>query len=510
MKTWLKQLRMFSRVLRVKTVITIDRIDQEAIAKRLKVDKRARNEAQENRPETTAAGPDVHEQAIVTYCRGLLRAINAWYRHAFRLEQAQQDQAALHCAPERLEACYEAAQQALATHATTFRDPLLAARQRERRAFRQLKSFRDEHDLTREAHYPASLSLHYALLAVAVLGEGLLNCYFFARGSDYGLLGGFFEALMVAGVNVALAFLVGKVVRGLHSPSLTRVLAIAVGVLYVGVLIWFQLAVGHYRMALAGGTPELAVSQAMTHLTHEPLTISDFHTWLLMAVGVLCAIGAVIAGYTSDDPVMRYGAVTRHGKAAEAAYQGLKEQYVFGIHAIVELQLNAVESRMADAKAALTTYRASVAEAKHVGRNYMMACAALADACIALQQRYCAINSTVRTTPSPAYFAEPSSLPFTSDEFLHDELAAVAAAERSTTELLHQLSTLQVTADAVKGRLRALYAAHLHAAPAYFAAIEATVDGPTAQPAAGIAPEEKHVIPHSQEVSNGVSHAPSL
>lgn len=507
MKTWFQQFRMLTKVLGATTLITVEtHVDQEAIARQLEVDERARTEGRENRPASTAQGPDANEQTIVGHFRELWRKTQAWYRDALKRAQAQQEQAAEQLATERLEACYDAAQRDLATQEVLLRKPLMAARQRERRALRDLKAFRNAYGLAREATYPESRLWHSVALVGMVVVEAMANCYFFAREATSGLLGGLILALVVAGVHVAMAFCAGMALRGLHSPGARRLLAAAAGVGYVGVLGLYLLAVGHYRIALGGPMPERAAAVAFVRLTQAPLALEDLHTLLLLLGAGLFALGAVIAGYTADDPIIGYGAVTRHYKAAAAAYYTFKEQYLLGIREGIDTQLSTIDTRFGEAKAALTTYRASVAEAQRLGRSYERTCAALVDACIAIVQRYRTENEKVRTTASPAYFADAPRRPFEPDEVFDPELAAVAAGQQAT-DLSQRLVDLQATVDRVKHRLHELYTTSLGRVPAYFVQLEALVDGLTPlQHNSSTRAGEDGALTRNQEVSNGVPH----
>jgi exonuclease VII large subunit len=507
MKTWFQQFRMLTKVLGATTLITVEtHVDQEAIARQLKIDERARTEGRDNRPASTAQGPDAHEQTIVGHFRELWRQTQAWYRDALKRAQAQQEQAAEQLATERLEACYDAAQRDLATQEVALREPLLAVRQREQQALRDWKVFRNAHGLAREASYPDSRLWHSAALVGLVVVEALANCYFFAREGTGGLIAGFLLGLVVAGVHVAMAFGAGMVLRGLHSPGARRLLAAAAGVGYVGMLGLYLLAVGHYRIALGNPMPERAAVVAFARLTQAPLALEDLHTLLLMLVAGLFAIAAVIAGYTADDPIIGYGAVTRSYKAATAAYATLKEHYLLGIREAIDTQLSTVDARFGEAKAALTMYRASVAEATRLGRSYERTCAALVDACSASVQRYRTENEKVRTTASPAYFADAPRRPFEPDEVFDPELAAVAAGQHAT-DLAQRLIDLQATADRVKHQLHELYTTSLERVPAYFVQLEALVDGLTPlQHTSSKRTGEDGAFTRNQEVSNGVPY----
>jgi len=57
-----------------------------------------------------------------------------------------------------------------------------------------LLRFRKENQLEREANYPKSKVLFWGLLFIILILESMANSYFYAQGSDLGLLGGVLQA----------------------------------------------------------------------------------------------------------------------------------------------------------------------------------------------------------------------------------------------------------------------------------------------------------------------------
>ena len=70
-------------------------------------------------------------------------------------------------------------------------------------------TFKREHDLDRAPHYPESRVKHWGLIGILLLIEAVLNGSFLALGNELGLLGGTFEAIVIALINVLLGLFVG-------------------------------------------------------------------------------------------------------------------------------------------------------------------------------------------------------------------------------------------------------------------------------------------------------------
>jgi hypothetical protein len=76
---------------------------------------------------------------------------------------------------------------------------------------REREAFRGEHGLHRTAHLPSSHVLHVGVLLTLLIVEAMLNGYLLAAGDEFGLLGGFFQAVIIAVLNIGGGFLSGRV-----------------------------------------------------------------------------------------------------------------------------------------------------------------------------------------------------------------------------------------------------------------------------------------------------------
>ena len=95
---------------------------------------------------------------------------------------------------------------------TNHREELIELRRNERIRLAELSAFEDEHKLVDGAEYPESQIYHWAIVGAMVLTESIANSYFFAKGSDLGLVGGILQAMPISIVNIG---------AGLHVFSLS-------------------------------------------------------------------------------------------------------------------------------------------------------------------------------------------------------------------------------------------------------------------------------------------------
>lgn len=184
-------------------------------------------------------------------------------------------------------------------------------------------AFRKEHGLRRTAHYPDApgLAWRWGIIAVLFLAEVTGNSYFLAKGSAYGLIGGFAEAAIFAFFNIGISMALGHM--GLRQCWHRAVWRKSIG--FVSLLLWiicaagFNLWVAHYREAV-GAFLEGGGKVAMQTLRTDPFGLTDFQSWVLFGIGALFAFIAFVDALSMDDPYPFYGKLDRALEDARAAY----------------------------------------------------------------------------------------------------------------------------------------------------------------------------------------------
>jgi hypothetical protein len=205
---------------------------------------------------------------------------------------------------------------------------LLSSQKAKREYASHFQQFKQTNNRHAPAEYPESRILHFGVVAILLIVESVLNGYFFAKGSEFGLLGGWMQSIIVAVINIVPSFLLAGLFlfRYSHHVSLwKRVPAIFLFVSFLGLVITFNLGVAHFRDFIAIA-PEQAVSLALERMQDSIFSLSDFNSWLLFILGVIFAFIAIADGYKSDDPYPRYGAKQRRLEEMEDDYQSLSTE----------------------------------------------------------------------------------------------------------------------------------------------------------------------------------------
>ena len=211
--------------------------------------------------------------------------------------------------------------------------------------------------IERAAVYPKSHILHFSVLASLVLFEGLANAYFFSKGSDLGLLGGWLQAITVSFTNVIAAFfLIGflgsRLMSNPHRPvqmAMGAVLIVATSI----ALIALNLTAAHFRdllefnaatLALGGAEMTGTVLAPVTEARMNPFGFQTLEALLLFILGTTFAAIAAYKGRTFSDPILGYGGVTKRlesaardlQKATEAGFKDAKKLSEAELELLVE------------------------------------------------------------------------------------------------------------------------------------------------------------------------------
>ena len=287
------------------------------------------------------------------------------------------------------------------------RDRLLSLRREERSMRRELNMFQEQNNLSREPQYPDSEILHWAIVAALVVTESLANAYFFAKGSDLGLLGGAFQAFLISFVNIGAALLAGiYLMRNLHHILGWRLALSAMGLCgYLVFMVFLNLATAHYRAQL-GIDPLTALVKVFLSLYSSPFAINDFDATILLFIGVIFAISALTKAYFADDRYPGYGEIDRRYRETDEAYQEGRHDLRVAVNTVVDTARAELHRYVSEATQANHDFSALLAEAETISSEYVRHTAELCEARYTLLNTYRTTNTRVRTSSPPDYFDE--------------------------------------------------------------------------------------------------------
>lgn len=380
--------------------------DIEQMIKSLKLDSKAIRSATHELPDTDTQHPDGTERKIQTLIQKRMAKVTHTANQKLIGYNTTLSNTDLNDEQQRIQNLAENVKLRLNSRLAEAEQQLSIMKDDLDRNTAYYRSFQKKNRRDADAEYPESRLYHYSLVLLILLVEALANGFFFARGSDFGMLGGISQSLIVAVLNIVPAFLFAGMIclrYAHHVDFLKRVSALLTLFIYASWVFLFNLCVAHYRDILGTGD-ETAARQVIDRLIASPLGLADLNSWLLLIMGIFFATVAMIDGYKSDDPYPGYGKIQRLNDAIQEHYdvecRDLAQEATIMRHDFLEeLQMlkDNVKStfthlcHLAEAKPALV--------AKH--RNCLQILAQAGDALI---HHYRTINAMHRKTKAPAYF----------------------------------------------------------------------------------------------------------
>ena len=184
-------------------------INANAIKNELNLSEKATDQAMNENPKTDDTELDIYQQNIIdSVSSSLVDSRHAALEELNRLDSNRRN-IEKDIEGFSLNQILETAKNKIIRLRAEWREILDTAKQEEGAVLRNYRYFIYQNKLKREACYPDSAVLHWAIIILAVLLESVVNSFFFANASDLGLLGGLFQALFISISNIGSALLMG-------------------------------------------------------------------------------------------------------------------------------------------------------------------------------------------------------------------------------------------------------------------------------------------------------------
>ena len=384
-------------------------LDIDALGQQLNLDQLGEQAGSRDLPASGASSPDDAERKVEAVIGQRMSALNdATNQHLGRYNTSISN-TDINAQQQRLLNLSRSSTLRLRSLMTEARQALTSLKTEKQRYSDYLDDFKRRHQRRVDARYPTSRVFHYSVVAVLLLLEAALNGYFFARGSEFGLLGGVSQSITIAVLNILPAFfLVGLVLLRYsgHVSWWRRGLAHLALLAWMAWLLLFNLATAHYRDLLAS-QPEQALTQVLVALADQPLVLADINSWLLFCIGVLFAGIAAWEGFRSDDPYPGYGARQRWYLDLEDYYQQECQRLSDEGARVRADYLDEIE-RLSSQVYGLYPHLYHLVEQKRALIERHRHCLEdMHSAADALIHRYRQANRLARSTPAPTFFDDP-------------------------------------------------------------------------------------------------------
>jgi len=316
-----------------------------------------------------------------------------------------------------------------------------------------LEMFRNRNGLTREAVYRESKILHHSVIFFIVILETVLNAFFLSKGSDLGLVGGFFQAFIISLINLGFAAFMAFALRnGFHQNLARKAGAILMCAAVLVVAATFVLGVGHYREALEQN-PFTASQLAMRSLWSQPFGIQDFNSWIMVVVSGIALVLLTAKFFVVDDRYPGYTAITRRVRALQKSWGEAFEDAIESVNELADEVHETLADKEKTIRAQFIQFKASIERSEEIHRHYhedIVKAQGLLDELIRYYQSYSARMLNRRA----AYFGE--LLRFELDKLPRLNTTGLEQHQRDLTtfeELMNELDTVYTGAiDTVNTR----------------------------------------------------------
>ena len=349
--------------------------------------------------------------------------------------------------------------------------------QRLREGQADFQEWRNERKLKRPAKAPRSAFVFFADLFLIAIVEGGLNLFFFTEGNQLGMLGAFFQALLVAAANIVVCTVIGfALVKRVNSAFIANKLLglAAILILLVG-LPTGHIVVGLYRVArnaVEQGVSPLwtAVGWFQEILRAPPVpppaawgfSHLDELSFIMIAVGVIAGVYAVRKGYEFGD---RYPDYTKRYNEAEDQrddYLDLLDDVtgeMLDEQAAASQAVGAFLYDIGPSLQAIDNHTDAKKQLEAAARNYE---AELESAANTMLSIYRGANVRARSAPPPAHFSSPVRLAnpgFANGAILDPALASLFATSVDIKEARTAAERAQAIAKEQKDKVEAAIAA---------------------------------------------------
>ncbi|TAJ42778.1 MAG: hypothetical protein EPO55_00690 [Reyranella sp.] len=445
------------------------------LARELRVVARGRAEGADNRPHTSDSVPDDVQRSIwnrVGEGANMLRQFLA-----DQIGRAEEMARGLMPEALRLEAAEADARSAIADTQIRHRETLIALRLDERKRQRDLRRFRRDNGLSRDAAYAEDRWRAAFWLLAILIGESVMNGMLFQKVSPWGLVGGVALAGFISLINVGCGYATGfvgiRLIRHVHVGLRVAGAAVALAGLAAG-LAWNSL-IARFR-DLVEAHPELdTIDLLKSASAMDWAAFSTLEAWGLLLLGILIWAFAMLKGAGGHgcfaDPYWDHA--NQHGawRAADHALEDGKSAYRADVLSAIDSARRGVEVRLFATRRAAADMQSLLGHAEQRAGEVSDSLGEWVAAGVGLIKLYQEENVAIRHTPAPAYFDQvPTAEDVVPEMPSLDALRALAAeAERRAA------ANEQVWAD-YQDRLTALTREELETFLSRIADIESAAD----------------------------------
>lgn len=394
----------------------LPRVSERDIRRDIDIKGAARRNGSQNLPAPQASSPDVIEGQIINkletaHERGVdgfdgrmkqLKGMMSRHAGAFDTEPLETS----------IEGIIHDIEHESARHAST----LTRLREEYEDADQHYRDFREKHGLKRPPNLAAGMVGALPVLILMMLIESAANMFFFSPGSEYGLLGGLFYALVISVLNVGGAALCGYAFfRWMNARNLfVRFAGLVMAFAFTAYLFALNIGAGFYRSAFVfyGGEGQTNLLQkTITDISTMNFTILDEFSLAMMVIGIALGALASAKGARIGDAYPGYQQVYAYRERYRQRFEDEADEIAEHLAQMRDEAFAQIEEFQEHARATIQPYREVGKEISDVMKRFDAFETHLENIGNKVLGAYREANKNVRSSKAPEYFRHTWHLP---------------------------------------------------------------------------------------------------
>ena len=390
-------------------------LDTQAWLKEHQVEKRGREQGQQNQPSAESQELDATESRIKAWIHERAKTTRedvSNYLNDLELRLASMESPEdLLALGQKIEEIRNDAELDFRAMREKTRSEVSRKRMKWDEQCKALEDFKGQAGLNRPADYSQRKSAWKWLVGFGLF-EIFLNATLLMEVNAFGLLGSIAQMTFISLLNVgAFALVIATLIRYTnHCEKHSRIFAsTGLGVTLIGTLA-FNLLVGHFRDSMQAIVHDydaditLVGADTVDRLLSGPFDLGSFQSLLLVIVGVVCCGIATWKWWQRDDAYPRYGHQARQVEASEESYLSARDSAMESIPSGMKRHLDRLHDLRHKVEISRGHWKETCSKGRHLIDEYARHMRQYQLDLEFLISTYRTANKNARTSPAPARF----------------------------------------------------------------------------------------------------------
>ena len=276
---------------------------------------------------------------------------------------------------------------------------------------REVKDFQAAHKVSRNPEIHENQSLLYGTAGLILLAEALINSYFFAKVSDEGILGGAVTAFILAAVDIAIVISLGRAIAWFASGQpIWRIAASTALIVFITWTVFYNILTAHVREALLFVPDDFQKAALQSFLEHPFANIREAKSYYLVILGVAFSVGGVFTGIEWTDKIPGFAKLGIKLRDAKEDFDEMHNDFLTTLGEREDDFQEKIEQAVREMNQLLNEMKRQINSKAVLAMNFPQFVAHYENTHNALIRTYQDANVRARKTEPPAYFNQSFSV----------------------------------------------------------------------------------------------------